>query len=68
MGYSKSILWPHGHLDHVGGSGALYRCKNNFVPTVFGHEMCLRIVGTKTDGWNRNKSASVRWGFSQAGS
>ena len=35
-----SLVYTHGHLDHVGGSGALIADAEirNFKPTVFGHE------------------------------
>ena len=53
-----SLAYTHGHLDHVGGSGAIVADaeKRNFVPpTVFGHEnVPKRLARYKdTDGWNR---------------
>ncbi len=52
-----SLVYTHGHLDHVGGSGALIADADNRGykhPTVFGHEnVPLRLERyEKTNEWN----------------
>ena len=52
-----SLVYTHGHLDHVGGSGALIadaETRNFENPTVFGHENVPKRLERyqRTDGWN----------------
>ena len=52
-----SLVYTHGHLDHVGGSGALIADADNRSykhPTVFGHENVPRRLERyeKTNEWN----------------
>ena len=52
-----SLVYTHGHLDHVGGSGALIadaEIRNFETLTVFGHENVPKRLERyqRTDGWN----------------
>lgn len=52
-----TIVYTHGHADHVGGSGALLadgRARGHRTPTVIGHEAVPQRMARyeRTNGWN----------------